>query len=121
MASIGVSLPLTKNSADGFTMLKTLATTVKQNFKMLILTDPGERVMAPNYGVGLKTYLFLNYSEDVHEKIRNKVIEQTSLYMPAISIQAIDFGMDPDLNKLSIQIQYAIPNIGLQDLLEFTI
>ena len=77
--------------------------------------------MTPNYGVGLRTYLFLNYSEDAHEKIRSKILQQTSLYMPSVSIQAIDFGMEPDLNKLSVHIRYAIPNIGIEYLLEFTI
>ena len=42
MASIGVKLPLTTDSMDGFTMTKTLKDAIKQNFKMLILTNPGE-------------------------------------------------------------------------------
>ena len=121
MASIGVRLPLTENSSDGFTMLKSLGETVKQNFKMLILTSPGERVMEPNYGVGVKNYLFLNYSEDAHDKIKRKIIEQAALYMPAISLNNIVFADDRATNKMYIQIEYAIPNIGIQDLLEITI
>ena len=49
MSSIGIKLPLTYNSADGFTMIKTIRQMIKQNFKMLILTNPGERVMEPQF------------------------------------------------------------------------
>ena len=121
MASIGVRLPITHNSADGFTMLKSIQSTLKQNFKMLLLTDPGDRVMDPDFGCGLRTYLFLNYSENVHEQVRSKILKQTSLYIPAISITELDFGIEPDLNKLSVRIDYTIPAIGIADLLEFTI
>ena len=31
---------------------------IKQNFKSLLLTRPEERVMTPNYGVGLQLWLF---------------------------------------------------------------
>ena len=29
---------------------------IKQNLKMLILTNPGERVMDPEFGVGIKQF-----------------------------------------------------------------
>ena len=66
MASYGVALPLPYDSGDGFTMLKHIKRVAKQNFKMLILTVPGERVMEPKFGVGLKRYLFENFSETVY-------------------------------------------------------
>ena len=40
MSSIGIKVPITYDSGDGFTMLKTLDGTIKQNLKMLILTNP---------------------------------------------------------------------------------
>ena len=65
MASIGVALPITKDSSDGFTMLKSFRKTIKQNFKMLILTSPGERVMEPEFGVGIRRFLFENYDDSL--------------------------------------------------------
>ena len=53
MASFGVALPLSLDTADGFVMLKDIRNLAKQNLKMLILTLPGERVMKPKFGVGL--------------------------------------------------------------------
>ena len=56
MASIGVALPLTRSDIDGFTMHKRIKDAAKQNLKMLLLTIPGERVMDPDYGVGMKKF-----------------------------------------------------------------
>ena len=122
MASIGVKLPLTIDSMDGFTMTKTLKDTIKQNFKMLILTNPGERVMDPEFGVGIQQYLFSNYSENIDAKIRDRINDQVGIYMPAIVVHSINFyAAEPDTNSIAFRIAFSIPDVGLSDLLEFTI
>jgi len=122
MASYGVALPLTYDSGDGFTMLKQIRNVAKQNFKMLILTNPGERVMEPEFGVGLKRYLFENFSETVYADIDSRIRKQVAIYMPILVIQEIEFmSSDQDNNYLAISIVYQIPGIGATDLLEFTI
>ena len=122
MSSIGVKLPLTQDSGDGFTMIKSIKGMIKQNFKMLLLTNPGERVMEPNFGVGLKTYLFANATEDIQAQIGTKIREQTQLYLPVIRIRNIQFGLSNiDTNTLAMRVIYDIPSLGLQDLIEFTI
>ena len=122
MASIGVKLPLTTDSMDGFTMTKTLKDAIKQNFKMLILTNPGERVMDPEFGVGIQQYLFSNYSENIDAKIRDRINDQVGIYMPAIVVHSINFyAAEPDTNSITFRIAFSIPDVGLSDLLEFTI
>tara|TARA_R100000008_G_C3530793_1_gene139166 strand:- start:321 stop:689 length:369 start_codon:yes stop_codon:yes gene_type:complete len=122
MSSLGVKLPLARDVGDGFGMIKNFRTMVKQNFKMLLLTHPGERVMEPDFGVGLKKYLFENFNESTFAKIERDILQQTRIYIPAIQIQEISFGSsEQDTNTLGIQIRYAIPNLNIQDLLEFTI
>ena len=122
MSSLGVKLPLARDPSDGFGMIKNFKVMVKQNFKMLLLTSPGERVMEPAFGVGIKQYLFENFNESTFAKIERNILKQTRIYIPAIQIQEISFdSSDPDSNQLSIRIRYAIPNLNIQDLLEFTI
>ena len=97
-------------------------TLIQQNFKMLILTNPGERVMEPDFGVGIRTYLFENFTESTFAKIERRIMSQTNTYLPTISINEISF--DPageDFNTLSVRIGYSVPNLNIQDLLEFTI
>ena len=122
MASIAVKLPLVLSEVDGFTMLKTIKATAKQNFKMLLLTNPGERVMDPLYGVGLKKYLFNNFTQITFSEIESKIRDQVEIYMPALQIAEIEFtGSNFDSNALDIKISYYLPAIADTDLLEFTI
>jgi phage baseplate assembly protein W len=122
MASIGPKLPLTLDSGDGYTSIKTLKTMIKQNFKMLILTNPGERVMDPEFGVGIRQFLFENFESDVYARIDEKIREQVNIYLPVVAISNLEFGRRGiDDNTLAIRIEYSIPDISVIDLLEFTI
>ena len=122
MTSLAPKLPITIDSGDGYTMIKTLKRLIKQNFKMLVLTNPGERVMDPEFGVGIRQFLFENFSSDVYTRIDFKIREQVSTYIPVISIKTIEFGASSiDENSLGVRIEYLIPDIAVSDLLEFTI
>jgi len=57
---LSVKLPLYLDPDDGIGLNKTYRESVKQNFLNLLLTIPGERVMIPRFGVGLKRFLFEN-------------------------------------------------------------
>ncbi len=122
MASLAPKIPLTLDSGDGYTSIKTLKSLIKQNFKMLVLTNPGERVMDPEFGVGIKQYLFENFQSNVYARIDRKIREQVGIYIPVISISNIEFGtQDADNNSLAVLIEYSIPDIAARDLLQFTI
>ena len=124
MSSLGVALPLELSSIDGFEMIKTIKKLVRQNLKMLILTNPGERVMAPNFGVGIKRFLFANQNSNVRSQITAKIQEQAQIYLPAVEITDIYFqdnDEDFDANILSMSIEYRLPSINEADLLRITI
>tara|TARA_R110002012_G_scaffold259171_1_gene440494 strand:- start:361 stop:651 length:291 start_codon:yes stop_codon:yes gene_type:complete len=95
---------------------------IKQNLKMVILTNPGERVMEPEFGVGIKQFLFENFQSDVYARIDERIREQVRTYLPVVSISRLEFGrLRQDENLLSLSLEYSIPDIGIRDLLEFTI
>ena len=122
MASLAVQLPLTKDSIDGFKMIKDFRTLIKQNFKMLMLTNPGERVMEPSYGIGIQTFLFDHFVESTYTQIEDRILQQVATYLPVVRIHKMDFdtnqGQD---NRLDIRIEYSIPTLNVKELLEFTI
>ena len=84
-------LPLTKDVQDGYKLNKSYVDMVKQNIRMLILTAPGERIMDPRFGVGLRNYLFRNNIPELHSEIRAKIKEQIGRYMPFIEIEQVAF------------------------------
>ena len=122
MSSLSVKLPITRSTADGFTMIKDFQTLVRQNFKMLVLTSPGERVKEPDFGVGVRSYLFENFNNSVFTEIESAIRKQVSIFLPVIDVRQIQFdSSNPDNNVLGIRIVYDLPDIGITDLLEFTI
>tara|TARA_B100001059_G_C17619758_1_gene468898 strand:- start:64 stop:432 length:369 start_codon:yes stop_codon:yes gene_type:complete len=122
MSSLSVKLPLTRDSGDGFEMIKSFKSMIKQNFKMLLLTEKGERVMDPEFGVGLKRFLFENFNNSTFSKMERAILDQSAIYLPILDIEEIVFNSVPDnQNALSIKIAYSIPNLNTADLLEFTI
>ena len=96
MSSLSVKLPITRDTADGFKMIRDFQTLVRQNFKMLILTAPGERVMEPEFGVGLRNFLFENFNNSVYIEIESEIRKQASIFLPVIEIFEINFDKGSD-------------------------
>jgi hypothetical protein len=122
MSSIGVKLPLTLDSGNGFTMNKSMIQEIKQNFKMLLLTEKGERVMNPDYGVGLKRFLFENNTINWQTQVSDTINSQVGTYMPYISIRAIN--TSPSITnpyQMNIAIEYAIRGVNITDSITLTI
>jgi len=120
--SLAVKLPIRRSTSDGYQMINDFQTLIRQNLKMLVLTAPGERIMEPDFGVGVRNYLFENFNNMTYNSINTKIREQATKYLPVIDIIEISFtDSDPDRNFLAIKIFFSIPNIGITDLLEFTI
>jgi len=123
MAGFSPKLPLTLDPDDGYALTKTVKEVAKQNFKMLVLTNPGERIMDPEFGVGILAYLFENNTPGVYSQIDARIREQVSKYLPFIALEDIDFKSpvnDPTLadNFLGISISYNIKRLNIGDVLE---
>ena len=114
---ISVKLPLRVTKHDGpYGLTKDLVSTVKQNFKNLVLTTPGERVMDVNFGVGIYGMLFENYNSDVQLKIRERIVSQTAEYMPFITIRSINFNdTEIDSNKILVAVNYYVSPLNFED------
>tara|TARA_R100000008_G_C3587457_1_gene173642 strand:- start:2708 stop:3103 length:396 start_codon:yes stop_codon:yes gene_type:complete len=111
-------LPLKYNSVDGFYALsKTIKDNIQQNIRMLMLTTPGERMMLPGYGVGLRNYLFEIAPE---RQIFDKIKEQLDLFLPEIRVVSLNIKKGQNLmsstgqdNSLFIRMEYLIPDTDL--------
>tara|TARA_Y100000114_G_C11641858_1_gene269701 strand:+ start:163 stop:564 length:402 start_codon:yes stop_codon:yes gene_type:complete len=119
MEGIGAKLPLERDSEFGFYNLNTeFADEIKQNFKNLLLTCPGERVMIPQFGVGLRNFLFEPKVSAV-PKIKQKINQQVSKYLPFIEI--VNLAFDENLTEaeslesklLAVRIEFTVKNTNL--------
>ena len=118
MSNYSPNLPLTLDPNNGFQNNQTILSTVQQNLKMILLTSPGERVMDPNFGVGIKRYLFEQNNSDTHSRIRAKIRRQVIEYMPFIELEEIIFKTETNnpmikSNGLLITIKFFISPVGI--------
>lgn len=123
LKGISPRLPLVYDSTDGpYQLNKNLKQVFNQNLKMLILTLPGERIMVPDFGVGLQGFLFEGVTDDTFSRISTRIQQQVSQFIPAINLTEITFTTSDEdqslgLNEVNVSIKYDIlPNNGSNEL-----
>jgi phage baseplate assembly protein W len=100
--SIGVAFPL--DDTNMFKGTRTLKEQVKSNLINVLLTKPGERVMEPNFGVGLKFYLF---EQNINlDNLKDKINDQINIYVPEISLLDVIVDFIDHEHLLFIKIIY---------------
>jgi len=91
-SGLSVALPLTLSDVFGAYNLNTnFKDLAVQNLKMLILTNPGERMMDPGFGVGLRAFLFNQNTPETYSAITTTIQRQVDKYLPFISIDGIRY------------------------------
>ena len=128
MASgLSVKVPFIRDKLDGHQMNKTYKQVAVQNLKMLILTSPGERIMDPLFGVGLRDYLFEQDHPVTHANLAARIRSQVSKYLPYITINSVEFDSQgtgnedaPD-NHLQVTINFKIVPLEVSDTLTLSV
>ena len=128
MPGLSFSLPIYTDDVDGFKLNKTYLDLAQQNLKCLILTNPGEKIMHPTFGVGIKRYLFEPMTSDTHQKISSKIHEQAEEWLPYIEILNLEIiephspsgrarGMT-SANEIAVKITFEVTVLGQIDQLK---
>ena len=99
---IGVAFPLDETNL--FNGTQTFKEQVKHNLVNVLLTEPGERVNEPNFGVGLKNQLFENNINT--EELDELINQQINFYIPQIELIGTNVTLSEDGHKLFIIITY---------------
>ena len=123
MAGISPKLPLLTDDVDGsYSLTKTIREAVSQNLKNLILTEPGEKVMDPLFGVGLNGYLFEHTNSTTVGKIKTRIYKQVEKYLPFVEVLDIitsqeDTAIGKSGHLLKIRIDFLIKPLDETDIL----
>ena len=102
-------------SASGNSVFGLVYTTQDQavsNFKNLLLTQKGERVMQPNFGTNIYKMLFENNTQDMRSVVKQTLKKDINFWLPYIIINDIKLIPNIDQHEISIAIQFQISNIG---------
>lgn len=117
MPLYGPKFPLKIGNRDTFEIYDNLESQVAFFLKNLLLTSPGEKISDPDYGVGLRSFLFEQNISSTSSRIESKISSQISIYMPYLSVEDIQISaddVDMDNNSLNIKIAYSFPGDDLK-------
>ena len=105
----------------GYDSVTTLKETIEYNLKSTLLTNPGEIISDPDFGVGLKQAIFELPTTELLSTIRRRIISQVSTYIPYIRITNVLVNITPDTNQLNTSIRYTISTSQTQETFNFSV
>jgi phage baseplate assembly protein W len=113
MAGLTPKIPLNLDNRQGYVLIEDLKDLAIQNFLLVLMTNPGERIMDASFGVGIKKILFENFSNYTIANFEESLQRQVLKYTPYINIKNIDYSeSDIDQGLLYIKMKILISPIG---------
>ena len=112
--TIGMAFPL--DDVNLFSGTQTVKEQVKSNLLNLLLTDKGERINQPNFGIGLKSLLFEQSIDE--EGLKEKISHQIGIFIPEIELIDLQSQFVDEENLLYLSITYLFRLDGTDDTIQ---
>ena len=110
---IGVDIPFIAGGV--FTPNYLSRQAVKNNLINYFLTNPGERPGNPEFGGGLRKYIFEQISTGTLEYLKEDIQAKIATQFPNIVLVNLNVLSNPDYNSVTVEIYYSIANTGTSD------
>src|SRR5438105_3904804 len=81
---------------------------IRQAIRIILSTSPGERVMRPDFGAGLRALLFEPMSSATLALAQHHVEQALIAWEPRIDSVTVDVTADSPLGRLMIEIHYRV-------------
>jgi uncharacterized protein len=82
---------------------------IRQSIRIIMLTNPGERVMRPAFGAGLNDFLFEPVSPTTLAQLESRVQEALIAWEPRIDILDVNVTADASVrNQVLIEVSYRV-------------
>jgi hypothetical protein len=79
---------------------------VRQSIWIILDTEPGERIMRPTFGCGLRRYLMKPNTSATRALIQHDVQQALTLWEPRINVQSVLVTPGDDPSLVLIQVAY---------------
>lgn len=113
--STGVGIAIPFNQASVFRTVYTTQEQTRYNLINYVLTNPGERVFEPTFGLGLRKKLFEQMTDSYVEGLIDYVIGGIEAYFSNIQILDSTIKPYPDENTVVLSITYKVVTTNQQD------
>ncbi|MDA7494499.1 GPW/gp25 family protein [bacterium] len=100
------TFPLSFDDTNGFQNVQDLNELAKFHLRNLLMTNKGEKISDPNYGVGIRKFLFSLDSMDVEEDVRSEIESQVENYLTYLTIISINVSVDEQ--EMNVQLRFKL-------------
>ena len=79
---------------------------VRESIRIILLTEPGERLMREGFGCGLRRFLFEPNTVATRQLIKERIVAAIGRWEPRVALQEVaveDSPADPRLVEITIQ------------------
>lgn len=104
---IGWSYPVVTDST-GEVALSAYEEDIREAIWIILGTSPGERIMRPDFGAGLRALTFEPINATTIALSRHRVEEALILWEPRIDSITIEVAPEPAMGRLLIDIRYRV-------------
>jgi phage baseplate assembly protein W len=108
-------LPLAESGELEYEHIGEYRALIKQNFKNLILTIPGERMMDPDFGVGIQRFLFETSIPFASSEIQSQISLKLGKYMPFVRLDNVLVEAGEEQATLKVRIFYGVPTLAIDE------
>lgn len=82
---------------------------IRDSIRIILSTEPGERLMLPEFGAGLKRFLFEPNTTTTHRLIEENILQSLDLWEPRIAVDTVEVTADEqDVQSVWVLIRYAL-------------
>lgn len=111
--ALGLDLPLIATRGTRFQQNYFSIDQAAANAKNLLLTEPGERVMLPDFGCGLQKALFEPLDTNALSMLEARIKRNFQTYLPYIFIQELVLTPSDTNNKLFVKLSISLSPTGV--------
>ena len=117
----GVSFPM-RIGPDGRVASSEGDDNIRESIRTILLTDPGERIMLPEFGGGLRAFLFEPNTPATHTLIEDRVSRALRRWEPRVTLTSVRVEEDPrEPQQANVSIAYEHVATARQDQLELAV
>lgn len=95
---------------------------VRDSMRIILTTQPGERIMLPNFGAGLRAFLFEPNVPATHRLMEEQIQHALRRWEPRIALASVRVSEHPDdPSRATVSITYALVATQASERIDLTV
>jgi phage baseplate assembly protein W len=116
--AVGVSIPF--NAPAVFTSTYTTKDAIRNNLVNFFLTNPTEIYLVPNFGAGLRSFIFEQVTAGNLDGLKQTIQQQLGTLFPNVIVASLNIFTSPDDNEITIELKYNVADTGITDQIQIS-